>query len=106
MQLADRARDGAEVVARETFSDIGIVNWLLANGGENFAGEIFDRGLVAGFTLLVGLAFHVVVDLGLVGIGISDALVVLLRDAVRNGGIDADLGAGRHHARALQQAGI
>jgi hypothetical protein len=36
---------------------------------------------------LVGLAVHVVGDLGLVGIGVGDALVVFARDAFGDGGV-------------------
>ena len=62
--------------------------------------------LVAGFARRVRLAVDVIVDLGAVGIGIGDALVMFARDALRDGGVDADLGAGRHHAVALRQARI
>src|SRR5499427_7990322 len=104
--MAERARDRAEVIRGEALRDVGVVERLLANRLQYLVGQRGNLDVIAGEARLIRLAVDVVGDLGAVGIGIGDALVVFARDAFRNGGIDADLGARRHHAITLGQAGI
>src|SRR5258708_38167120 len=104
--MAERLRHGAEIIRSEPLRDIGVVEWLLGDEVQYPLRQGGDRGLVAGLPTGVGLAVHVIVDPGAVRIRIGDALVVLARNALRDGGVDADLGAGRYHAETLRQARI
>src|SRR6185295_1023660 len=57
----------------------------------------FFAGADAGLCL-VRLALQVVADLRRIGVGVSNALETFARDALADGGVDAYLGASRHHA--------
>src|SRR5205085_11941742 len=102
MQMAERASDGAEVKRRKTLRDVGVVQRFLLDGREDFGRQRGDRRAIAGFTCRILLAVHVIIDPGLVGVSVSDALIVLARDAFRNGGIDAYFRAGRYHTETLR----
>src|SRR5581483_4963260 len=106
VQVTDGAGDGAEIVGRKFFRHVGVVERLPGDGVENFCRHVLDHALVASLTCRIALAVDVVVDLGALGVGVGDALVIFARDVFRNGGVDADLGAGRHHAKTLRQAGV
>src|SRR6516225_593181 len=104
--MAERARDRAEVIRGEALGDVGVIERLLADRYQYLVGQGGDLDVVATDARLVRLAVDVVGDLGAIGIGISDALVIFARNPFGDGGIDADLGARRHHAITLRQAGI
>src|SRR5215470_5358841 len=104
--MAERARDRAEVIRGEALRDVGVVERLLANRLQYLVGQRGNLDVIAGEARLIRLAVDVVGDLGAVGIGISDTLVIFARDPFRDGGIDADLGPRRHHAVTLRQAGV
>src|SRR5262249_56576106 len=100
------AGHGGEVRRGEGWGGVGVVGRLFADRVQYFVRQGGDLDVVAGEARLIRLAVDVVDDLGPIGIGIGDALVIFARDAFGDGGIDADLGAGRHHAVALRQAGV
>src|ERR1700730_1804970 len=104
MEMPDRLGDGTEIGAGEPLRKFGVVERLLVDGGEDFVRQRGNRTRIPRSTPLVRLALDVVVDSRALRIGVGDALVMLLGDALRNGGVDADLGAGRHHAKSLRQA--
>src|SRR5262245_19890013 len=104
--MAERARDRAEVIRREALGDVGVVKRLLADRPQYLVGQGGDLYVVATDARLVRLAVDVVGDLGAIGIGVGDALVIFARDPFGDGGIDADLGACRHYAITLRQAGV
>src|SRR5262249_49618522 len=104
--MAERARDRTEVIRREALGDVGVIERLLADRPQYFIRQGRDLDVVTGDARLVRLAVDVVGDLGPIGIGVGDALVIFARDTFGDGGIDADFGAGRHHAVALRQAGV
>src|SRR5262249_3382531 len=70
MQLAERARDGAEVVGRKPLRDVGVVERLLLDRLRDLLRQRLHLVRIAGLTGLVGLAVDVVVDLGVLRIRI------------------------------------
>src|SRR4029453_4955299 len=104
--MAERARDRAEIIRGEALGDVGVIERLLADRSQYLVGQRGDLDVVAGDARLVRLAVGVVGDLGAIGIGVGDALVIFARDTFGDGGIDADLGACRYHAVTLRQAGV
>ena len=106
VQLPDGASNGDEIVFGESLSNIGVVQRRLVDRDRDLIGERGDHRLVAWFGRRILFAVNVIVDLGRLGISVGDALIVFARDVFGNGGIDADLGAGRHDPIALRQARI
>src|SRR5881397_544081 len=88
MQMADRARHGAEIKSREPFRNIGVIERLLADRVEDLFRERRHLDIVPGLPWLIGLAIDVIVELGAVGVGICDALVIFAWNSLRNGGVD------------------
>src|SRR5262249_25925196 len=104
--MAERARDRAEVIRGEALRDVGVIERLLADRPQYLVGQRGDLEVGAGAARLVRLAVGVIGDLGAIGIGVGDALVIFARDTFGDGGIDAVLGARRYHAVTLRQAGV
>src|SRR5262245_65671160 len=104
--MAERARDRAEIIRGEALGDVGVIERLLADRPQYFVRQSSDLDVVAGDARLVRLTVGVVGDLGAIGIGVGDALVIFARDTFGGGGIDADLGACRYHAVTLRQAAV
>src|SRR5690349_12336080 len=55
MQVAERARDGAEVVVREALRHVGVVERLLVDGLQDLLRQRFDGLRIAGLARDVGL---------------------------------------------------
>src|SRR5262249_42393148 len=106
VQMAERARHGAEIVLAEALRNVGIVERLLVDGLQNLVRQGGDLPIIAGNSRGIRRAVDVVLYFCPIGIGIGDALVIFARNALRYRGIDADLGAGRNHAVTLGQAGV
>src|SRR5438874_12421745 len=70
VQMAEGARNGAEIVSREMLRNVGVVKRLFADSVQNFLRELGDCGGVADLARFIRLAVHIVVDLRAIRIGI------------------------------------
>src|SRR6266436_9761709 len=81
VQMAERARHGAEVIGAKALRNVGIVERLLGDRLQNFFRQGGDLRLVGGTSRRIRLAVDVVLYLRAIGIGIGDALVIFARNA-------------------------
>src|SRR5262249_21044327 len=81
MEMTNCACHGAEVIGREAFCYVGVIERRGLDRSENLCGERHDLAIISGLSGLVRLAVHIIVDLRLLGIRIGDAFIMLARNA-------------------------
>src|SRR5436190_15771012 len=73
MQMADRARHGAEIKSREPFRNVGVIERLLADRVEDLFRDRRHLDIVPGLPWPLGLAIHLIVDLGTLAAGTCES---------------------------------
>src|SRR5262249_60984446 len=85
MQMAERARNGAKIVIRETLGNLGVVERLARDSVQDLLRHRGHFQVVAGAPRRIGLAVYVILDFFAIRIRIGGALVIFMRDALPRG---------------------